>query len=180
MKYEHLIKQLSDKGYDALYTSIRDADNYYDTDVKIYCMQCREILDNFIAIIEEIIHIEHTNDDEYTRINNLSKRDEIDRELVRELTNMRIKSNYYHHYTDYKDRLDPDKDRRTFRTAIIKITNKILELPKKYDDIQQKKAEEDAKRKKRRQKWAVAGGVGTVLGILVFILKLLAGGSKRD
>ena len=156
-KYEILIEQLHDKGYDDLYNSIKEADKYYETDHKMYCRSCRIILEYFVEKIEEIINIPilpHNNSPK-GRIQKLSTKVEIDNELANELTNMRKLGNFYLHEQKCKDKIYPDKDRVTFRIAIIKITDKLLVLPEIYqkaeEERQRKKAEIERKRREAEE-----------------------------
>ena len=177
-EYEFLIEQLRDKGYTDLYDSIKEADKYYETDHKMYCRSCRIILEYFVEKIEEIINIPILtyNNNLQDRIQKLSTKVEIDNELATELTNMRKLGNFYLHEQRYKDKIYPDKDRLTFRIAIIKITDKLLVLPEIYQKAEEARQRENAKRKKRRQKWAVAGGI--LAGVLFIVGMLFGGGSS--
>lgn len=172
---ENLIERLNKKGYTELSIRIDAANEYYRKDPLVYCEKCRNILGLFLNQLEDILETKVdgsiVNYQKRIEILNNHRSMLIDEELCNELHTMRMLGNKYAHQ-DQKD-VCPDVDRKTFKTAIFKIAERLLELPEQYERFQNKEAARKKEAGKRRKKVGVV--VAILLAILGIVGKLLGG-----
>ncbi len=166
-----LVAKLRKQGYAELCTRIEAMDRFYNNDPLTYCEKTRPILALFLNAIEDIVEVDNSDTPNINdRINNLCyyRNQLIDGKLCRELQNLRTLGNNYAHQD--QEKVSPEQDKKTIKTAIYHISKQLLTLPaeyKKWQKEEERKEQENIKDMKRAAWWgAAAAGVLIIFDIL--------------
>ena len=168
-----LVAQLRKQGYTELCTRIEAMDRFYNSDPLTYCEKVRPILALFLNAIEEIVEFDNSNTDNINdRINNLCyyRNRLMEDKLCEELQILRTLGNKYAHQE--QENVSPEHDKRTIKTAIFHISERLLRLPTEYKKWQQEeelREKENKKSMKRCAWWAAAATL--LIGIIEIINK---------
>ena len=164
---------LKNAGFNGTYESLNRAMKFYNDDPETCCKYFREVME---TVIEEIFNIMSVNLS-YNSKTNIAIIEKILTDIeyndistiVLELHNMRHLGNSYSHYNYGRD---PYSDRYTNYCAMQKIGFWMVTFLREFPKYYAKYEEKCKKKKKRNLILSIAGGIGSLILVLLGLKKM--------